>query len=1296
MTSSSSPLKKPEFQQEFRLGLVVYGGISLAIYMNGVCREFYNAVRGRGVYKLIKALTDSDIIVDVISGTSAGGINGVLLSYALTNSDRKTAVDFKNFAEIWRESGDINRLLRKPDQKEVNSLLDGEEYYQNHLAEAFQKAWDQKISAPAQSDHFEDEWFSESEELDLFVTGTDVLGKVSKAFDNTGCIIEVKDHRTVFLLKHRQGRKHPFQPSPVTQQSLVKLCRITSCFPVAFPVVSIELPSPTDRTFGRKGTETLQTDQSLIDPKKDPRIDQQLVRWGTLANRALPQNPPNTGYQLHFVDGGVLDNRPFSYAIEQIYQRTAYRPVNRKLFYIDPSPDQFLGSPKFNQMAKPSIWESALDSLVSMPRYESIANDLNEIKTSNERVRRYKFLRGTAERLAEKVDDDADGKTDDKIKEQHPELNDSDNSEPTPEKIYLRCRLVGLRDRILPLILGIARQNDSQLNQRDLLEKTAQLITQYVADPKKQEDRDRVLHRLSTKIRNLDVDYAQRKHFFLLEKLCQWMDDPVYAQDYKALNKLAQKIKAQLELLIAIQAGLEGMLRSPVVNQAFAQLIKQAETRKAAHEPIYDYLLRLHRFFLDANCLPGFDPDIDRHLNTLEINSPEDVQSSAKISADFFKTLPSSFLPELPDDQSSADPISALISARISGVLAQLRKKTQELQNPPGKLDQPQLGSTHESSPIWGNRYDFDDKENASSILLQVERASEQLICSSGLTTMIQEKRAQDRLLNLFKRFRDIDQSVYAYEYLSDIKAKEQLEIFRISPNDAQIGFSYRKPEDKLAGDQLGAFGGFFKKTWRSNDILWGRLDGLNRIVEAVITPESLEHFCHFLNRQCDIQALTRKEYIDRLVEETLSEATLIEKTELKKVLEQIADSKTRDDWTKQDLIDFQEKLVTAAHRAILKSDLGNVLEDSIADQLNWSQQLVPSKLSKDLKYQRVKIPSSSNSSALQALQKVDELVYRLLNPETRKSIDQYLVKQSKSQTPKQYFAEAFPHSKTSDRQTLIRYLQDFIDVPNNILIQDLYSFLNYLLKVGQAEIQAKDSPSITKGVIQSMNDNVSKVLDHLKESIKPIFSATAGYLDKAITPFAVKELVKTPIQELLNDQEKLEHYFRDQCQVGSENLQENIPPIILEDVLARTGLILRNVLESKPTGAYLKNSSAFQVVKGLLQTFYWWVQARNPKSSLVPASFRPLLALLLPILAIGGVALLVSQLPTLLLVLIVSLALLQLLNSFTSRFKVPKWTASLLVVVVVITLIVVPHFLPDVPIDWAIPFSKLHIVIKK
>ncbi len=118
-------LPLPVFSREFRLGIVLYGGVSLAVYMNGVCQEFYNAIRGRGIYKLIKALTDSDIVVDIVSGTSAGGVNGVLLSYAIANSNLEEATNFKKFAELWRKQGDIQKLLRKssPNGENFSGLL---------------------------------------------------------------------------------------------------------------------------------------------------------------------------------------------------------------------------------------------------------------------------------------------------------------------------------------------------------------------------------------------------------------------------------------------------------------------------------------------------------------------------------------------------------------------------------------------------------------------------------------------------------------------------------------------------------------------------------------------------------------------------------------------------------------------------------------------------------------------------------------------------------------------------------------------------------------------------------------------------------------------------------------------------------------------------------------------------------------------------------------------------------------------------------------------------------------------
>ena len=221
--AGSAPLPK---SREVRAGLVLYGGVSLAVYIHGVTYEFFRAVRGRGFYRLLKALTDSDIVVDVISGTSAGGINGIMLAYALCN-DR----DFRSVADLWREDGDIRKLLRDPNARRPTSLLDSEGYYQARLQRAFERMPDYKPEPGEDA--------SVWSEMDVFITGTDIHGTWSTQFDDAGHPIDIKDHRAVFHLKHRAGRKCPFVRGPLTHEALAKLSRVTSCFPGAFAPVHV-------------------------------------------------------------------------------------------------------------------------------------------------------------------------------------------------------------------------------------------------------------------------------------------------------------------------------------------------------------------------------------------------------------------------------------------------------------------------------------------------------------------------------------------------------------------------------------------------------------------------------------------------------------------------------------------------------------------------------------------------------------------------------------------------------------------------------------------------------------------------------------------------------------------------------------------------------------------------------------------------------------------------------------------------------------------------------------------------
>ncbi len=910
---STQNFRQPEFRRETRLGLVVYGGVSLAIYMNGVCREFYNAVRGRGIYKLVKALTDSDIVVDIVSGTSAGGINGVLLSYALTNSSKEQVVDFENFAPVWRESGNIRQLMYQPALNEAansrESLLDGAGYYQPELGKAFEQGQIKKTKAPT------GEWVSSFNELDLFVTGTDILGQLSTAFDDTGCLIEVKNHRSMFHLKHRQGRKEPFNPnftattpaqtSQQTYQALAKLCRITSCFPVAFPVVTLKLQD------------------------SEHKEDEKLVEWGQLKNRKLPKQEPKEGYRLHFVDGGVLDNRPFSYTIKEMYYRTANRPVNRKLFYIDPSPDRFDGSKAFKEMPKPGIWQVLQDSLVGMPTYESISNDLELLKEHNERVRRYQSLLADVEA---------------------PLSLDTATSQDinVSQDIYLRSRLISLRDRVLPLILRMdqfsSTDTDKETSDKQkILGKIAQLLIRPITEQGQEEKREEVLRRASGQIRNLDVEYALRKHFYIVEKIYQLLGQEQNPVEYEKLRTLLGRLNRQIKLLEVISVSLSQLLSHPDVSQSFYQLIQQRETNTTSQykddqlrKEIYSRLTKLHRFLLDANGLEDFLP-----LEPQQVNLQ-------KVPADFFEKLPerAEKLAEK-SDQPNPDQVDWLPQTLISSIFEQFNQKIRALNGDFAKIAEIWVEARYKDNSTQNNSEEF------STILLKIEKASENLIQAqvSGLSN------AED-LLNRFQQFKKLDQVVYPFEYLADIQEKELIETIRISPDDAQMGFGKGQSLDaKLAGNTLAAFGGFFKKSWRSNDILWGRLDGLNRIVEALVTRQALANFPEFIKRQAKEQGISQEgeefekfqeDYLSFLIDESFPNAEPSSREKIKFHLRKL--TTPYPNIPNYELKDILDDLVLEGQREILRTDLQNVVQDEIFEQIEWNRQRVePTELIDDL-----------------------------------------------------------------------------------------------------------------------------------------------------------------------------------------------------------------------------------------------------------------------------------------------------------------------------------------------------------
>ncbi|MGZ6985497.1 MAG: DUF3376 domain-containing protein, partial [Ilumatobacteraceae bacterium] len=113
----------------------------------------------------------------------------------------------------------------------------------------------------------------------------------------------------------------------------------------------------------------------------------------------------------------------------------------------------------------------------------------------------------------------------------------------------------------------------------------------------------------------------------------------------------------------------------------------------------------------------------------------------------------------------------------------------------------------------------------------------------------------------------DLLPRMYFYELYDQISVSfddlpgenSDIPVTRISPLDAtELVTDAGKRPHKLAGSALSHFGGFFDENWRRNDILWGRLDAAERIIDALVPPD---------------MAVDRSDLIKRAQIEILSEA---------------------------------------------------------------------------------------------------------------------------------------------------------------------------------------------------------------------------------------------------------------------------------------------------------------------------------------------------------------------------------------------------------------------------------------
>ncbi|MDR7421459.1 MAG: DUF3376 domain-containing protein [Armatimonadota bacterium] len=197
-------------RDEIRLAVALYGGVSLAVYEAGVAHELYRAVRGEGAYG--KALGDGRrVVVDVVAGTSAGGITGGMLAAALA-----TGADLTALRRVWLDRGDLAALVHPPDGA-VPSLLDGD-----RLRAAIAEALPAAGRAPLVDD------------LVAYLTLTDLAGRPVWYLDSLDRPILATSGRDHVVFDRDALRTAPGEDGRLARARLADAMRATAAFPGAF------------------------------------------------------------------------------------------------------------------------------------------------------------------------------------------------------------------------------------------------------------------------------------------------------------------------------------------------------------------------------------------------------------------------------------------------------------------------------------------------------------------------------------------------------------------------------------------------------------------------------------------------------------------------------------------------------------------------------------------------------------------------------------------------------------------------------------------------------------------------------------------------------------------------------------------------------------------------------------------------------------------------------------------------------------------------------------------------------
>ncbi|MCB1261792.1 MAG: patatin-like phospholipase family protein [Acidimicrobiales bacterium] len=350
--------------REVRVAAAFSGGVSLAVWMGGAATELQTFARAgadpTSVYGALLCASASTPVVDVLAGTSAGGINGSALALALANGG-----DVSVLRDVWVDDGDLEQLIRDPSDANPPSILKGDEHLAKRLVAGLQRVIDSAPpgsttgNEPTDGRRRDGAVLDAAQRLRLTVTTTLLAPNSRRYRDALGR--EVSAEVFLGLMRFGPSQLDAGTDAPAVIGRLAVAARASASYPGGFEPASV----PVGATFPNE--------------------------WHGGVDLAGIADWPGSTWAL---DGGLLLNDPLEPVLRDVTDQPANTLVRRFVLQITPDAEV---PEVVARGAAPSL-TTVLAKTLTIPRERHLAAELDRVARHNTEVLAFQARRSAVAR----------------------------------------------------------------------------------------------------------------------------------------------------------------------------------------------------------------------------------------------------------------------------------------------------------------------------------------------------------------------------------------------------------------------------------------------------------------------------------------------------------------------------------------------------------------------------------------------------------------------------------------------------------------------------------------------------------------------------------------------------------------------------------------------------------------------------------------------------------------------------------------------------------------------------------